>query len=110
MNREINGVEIALSEAGWLDNPAEWNDDIARLIAGNEKVEMTQEHWDVVRTARAYYEEFGINAEVRVFLKLMKEKYGSERATNQYIYALFPYGLVKSANKIAGLPRPKGCS
>lgn len=110
MNREINGREIALSEAGWLDNPAEWDDEIAVLIAGNEKVEMTPEHWDVVRTARAYFEEYGINAEVRVFLKLMKEKYGPERATNQYIYNLFPYGLVKSANKIAGLPRPKGCS
>ncbi|MCW8841545.1 MAG: TusE/DsrC/DsvC family sulfur relay protein, partial [Gammaproteobacteria bacterium] len=24
--------------------------------------------------------------------------------------SLFPYGLIKSANKIAGLPRPKGCS
>ena len=110
MNREINGQEIALSEAGWLDNPAEWNDDIALLIASNEKVEMTEEHWDVVRTARAFYDEYGMNAEVRVFLKLMKEKFGPERATNQYVYALFPYGLVKSANKIAGLPRPKGCS
>jgi tRNA 2-thiouridine synthesizing protein E len=110
MNREINGREIALSEAGWLDNPAEWDDEIALLIAGNEKVEMTQEHWDVVRTARGYYEEYGMNAEVRVFLKLMKEKYGPDRATNQYVYQLFPYGLVKSANKIAGLPRPKGCS
>lgn len=110
MNREINGREIALSEAGWLDNPAEWNDEIALLIAGNEKVDMTDEHWDVVRTARAFYDEYGMNAEVRVFLKLMKEKFGPERSTNQYIYNLFPYGLVKSANKIAGLPRPKGCS
>lgn len=110
MQREINGREIALSEAGWLDNPAEWDDEIALLIAGNENVEMTQEHWDVVRTARAHYDEYGMNAEVRVFLKLMKEKFGPDRATNQYIYELFPYGLVKSANKIAGLPRPKGCS
>lgn len=110
MNREIDGREIGLSEAGWLNNPAEWNDEIALLIAGNENVQMTDEHWDVVRTARAYYDEYGMNAEVRVFLKLMKEKYGPDRATNQYIYQLFPYGLVKSANKIAGLPRPKGCS
>lgn len=110
MKREINGREVALSEAGWLDNPAEWNDEIAALIAENESVTMTPEHWEVVRTTRAYYDEYGMNAEVRVFLKLMKEKYGAERATNQYIYGLFPYGLVKSANKIAGLPRPKGCS
>jgi len=65
---------------------------------------------DAYGEARAYYDEYGIVAEPRVFLKLMKEKFGAERASNQYIYNLFPYGLVKSANKIAGLPRPKGCS
>jgi tRNA 2-thiouridine synthesizing protein E len=40
----------------------------------------------------------------------MKKKYGKDRSDSKYIYSLFPYGLVKSANKIAGLPRPKGCS
>lgn len=110
MQAEVRGRTVELSEAGWLIDPFEWNEDIARAIAVNEHVEMTEAHWDVVREARAYYEAFGVVAEVRLFLKLMKEKYGPERATSQYIYGLFPYGLVKSANKIAGLPRPKGCS
>ncbi|MCW8986840.1 MAG: TusE/DsrC/DsvC family sulfur relay protein [Gammaproteobacteria bacterium] len=26
------------------------------------------------------------------------------------MYSLFPTGLIKCANKVAGLPRPKGCS
>lgn len=107
---EVNGRTVTLSEAGWLEDVNEWDEDIARLIAENEKVQLTEEHWDVIREARSYFEEYGLVAEPRKFLKIMREKYGPERASNQYIFELFPYGLVKSANKIAGLPRPKGCS
>ncbi|MDA8232587.1 MAG: TusE/DsrC/DsvC family sulfur relay protein [Magnetospirillum sp.] len=101
---------IAVSEAGWLEDTREWDEEIARAIAEREKVQMTPEHWDVVREARSYYEEYGTSAEPRIFMKIMKEKYGNDRSSQQYIYSLFPYGLIKQGNKIAGLPRPKGCS
>lgn len=107
----IEDRPVGLSEAGWLNDPATWNEAIAAGIAREvEKVEMTDEHWDIVREARAYFDENGTVPEQRVFSKLMKEKYGPERSTQQYFYRLFPYGLIKSAFKIAGLPRPKGCS
>ncbi len=107
---EVNGKTVTLSEAGWLEDVAAWDEEIARVIAANEQVEMTEAHWEVVRAARAYYDEFGIVAEPRKFLKIMRERYGENRASTRYLFELFPYGLVKSANKIAGLPRPKGCS
>jgi tRNA 2-thiouridine synthesizing protein E len=41
----------------------------------------------------------------------MKAEFGKDRSSNKYIFSFFPKGgLIKSANKIAGLPRPKGCS
>ena len=46
----------------------------------------------------------------RAFSKLMKKQYGKDRSDQKYIYSLFPTGLIKCANKIAGLLRPKGCS
>ena len=110
MNLEINGKSIELSEAGWLENLGEWSEEVAHGIAANEKVELTDEHWDIINTARDYFLENGVVAEPRVFSKLMKSKFGADRSSSKYIYALFPYGLIKSANKIAGLPRPKGCS
>ncbi len=110
MQVEVNGKVIQLSEAGWLENLDEWNEQVAEAIAQNEKVELTPEHWDVINEARSYFQENGSVAEPRKFSKIMQEKYGSERSSSQYIYGLFPYGLIKSANKIAGLPRPKGCS
>lgn len=110
MQLEINGKTILLSEAGWLEDLNEWSEEVAHGIAKNENVVLTPEHWDIINEARTYFQDNGSVAEPRVFSKIMKEKFGVDRSSQQYIYSLFPYGLIKSANKIAGLPRPKGCS
>jgi TusE/DsrC/DsvC family sulfur relay protein len=110
MELNIDGKIIKLSEAGWLEDLSEWSVAVAEGIAKNENVVLTDEHWDIINEARTYFDENGSVAEPRVFTKIMKQKYGADRSTQQYIYSLFPYGLIKSANKIAGLPRPKGCS
>ena len=111
MEAIVNGQTIELSEAGWLENLDEWSEELAVEIAKNEKInELTEEHWDVIRMAREYFLENGTVCEPRAFSKLMKKQYGKERSDQKYIYSLFPTGLIKCANKIAGLPRPKGCS
>lgn len=111
MQAEVNGKVIALSEAGWLENLDEWSEELAVEIAKNEKIEeLTPEHWDIINEAREYFTENGSVCEPRAFSKIMKKKYGKDRSDQKYIYSLFPTGLIKCANKIAGLPRPKGCS
>ncbi len=111
MQAEVNGKVIELSEAGWLLNLDEWSPELAVEIAKNEKIpELTQEHWDIINLAREYFHDNGTVCEPRQFSKLMKKKYGKDRSDQKYIYSLFPTGLIKCANKIAGLPRPKGCS
>jgi len=111
MEAIVNGQTIKLSEAGWLENLDEWSEDLAVEIAKNENIaELTDEHWDIIRTAREYFLDNGVVCEPRQFSKIMKEKFGKDRSSQKYIYSLFPTGLIKCANKIAGLPRPKGCS
>lgn len=110
MQAVVNGETIELSEAGWLLNLDQWSEGLAIEIAKNENVEMSDEHWDIINTAREFFIENGTVCEPRKFSKLMQEKYGKDRSSQQYIYSLFPTGLIKCANKIAGLPRPKGCS
>lgn len=111
MEAVVDGKTIQLSEAGWLENLDEWNEEVAEQIAKNEQIEeLTQEHWDIIHLAREYFSEYGIVCEPRKFSKLLKAKYGADRSSQQYIYSLFPQGLIKCANKVAGLPRPKGCS
>ena len=111
MQAEVNGKVIQLSEAGWLENLDEWSKELAVEISKSEKIEeLTSEHWDIIDEARDYFSENGSVCEPRNFSKLMKKKYGKDRSDQKYIYSLFPTGLIKCANKIAGLPRPKGCS
>ena len=111
MQAEVNGQTIELSEAGWLLNLDEWSEELAVKIASNENIpEHTEEHWNIINEAREYFIENGKVAEPRAFSKMMKKKYGKDRSDQKYIYSLFPTGLIKCANKIAGLPRPKGCS
>lgn len=111
MQAEVNGKVIQLSEAGWLENLDEWSEDLAVEISKSEKIDaLTQEHWDIINEAREYFQDNGSVCEPRSFSKIMKKKYGKDRSDQKYIYSLFPTGLIKCANKIAGLPRPKGCS
>ena len=107
---EVNGKQIDVDDDGYIQKLEDWNEDVAKHIAKLENVELTPEHWDIINEARTYFQDNGSVAEPRVFSKIMKEKFGADRSSQQYIYSLFPYGLIKSANKIAGLPRPKGCS
>jgi len=111
MQAEINGTVIQLSEAGWLENLDEWSKELAVEISRNEKItELTDEHWDIINLARKLFQENGVVSEPRSFSKVMKKEFGKDRSDQKYIYSLFPTGLIKCANKIAGLPRPKGCS
>lgn len=111
MQAVVNGKTIELSEAGWLLNLDEWSEELAAEIAKNENVaELTEEHWNIIKLARDYFHENGTVCEPRAFSKLMKKAYGKDKSDQKYIYSLFPTGLIKCANKIAGLPRPKGCS
>lgn len=113
MEIEVDGKKVELSEAGWLMNLDEWTPEIAVKIAAEvEGIDnLTDEHWDIINLTREAFNENGQVAEPRKFMKLMKNKFGKDRSSNKYIFSLFPKGgLIKSANKIAGLPRPKGCS
>ena len=111
MEAVVNGQTIKLSEAGWLENLDEWSEELAVEVAKTEQIpELTEEHWDIIKLAREFFHDEGVVCEPRKFSKLMKSKYGADRSSQQYIYSLFPTGLIKCANKVAGLPRPKGCS
>ena len=109
MAYELNGKSFESDEEGYLVDIGSWNEDLANLIAKDEEIDMTDEHWEVVNFLRDYYNEYQIAPAVRVLIKAVKKKMGADKGSNKYMYELFPYGPAKQACKIAGLPKPTGC-
>jgi dissimilatory sulfite reductase related protein len=109
MAYEINGENIEHDEEGYLSDINQWTPELAALLAKDEGIEMTDEHWEVINFLREYYEEYQIAPAIRVLVKALKKKFGPEKGSNKYLYELFPYGPAKQACKVGGLPKPTGC-
>lgn len=105
----IAGKDVEVDEEGYLTNLADWNRDVADYLAKEEKVEMTDSHWEVIDFLREYYDEYQIAPAIRVLTKAIGKKLGADKGNNKYLYELFPYGPAKQACKIGGLPKPTGC-
>ena len=100
---EWGTVKIEVDEDGFMDNPEEWNEDIALALASTEDVtELTEEHWKLVHYLRDYFLQYGIAPMIR---KLCKET----GFPLKKVYELFPSGPAKGACKVAGLAKPTGC-
>ncbi len=106
---EINGKSIEVDEEGYITDLSQWDEDVAGVLAKEEGIEMSENHWEVVNFLREYYEEYQIAPAVRVLTKAIGKKLGPEKGNSKYLYELFPYGPAKQACKIAGLPKPTGC-
>lgn len=104
----LAGVEMG--DEGYLAHPADWNEDIARQLAASEGVELTEEHWKVIRFMREYFADNGIAADARFVVKFLADEVGYGAKAHARLFQLFPYGYVKQACKIAGMKRPRAWS
>lgn len=99
----LGEVSIEVDEDGFMQEPEEWNEEIAKALATTEAVDnLTEEHWKLVHYLRDYYLKFGIAPMIR---KLCKET----GFPLKKVYELFPSGPAKGACKVAGLAKPTGC-
>jgi tRNA 2-thiouridine synthesizing protein E len=95
---------IEIDNEGYLVNPKDWNEDVARNFAQEEGINLTLDHWKVFWFMREYYADHGIAADARFVIKFLRNdlKYGAR--AKEKLYELFPYGYIKQACRIAGLP------
>lgn len=107
MALEVNGSILETDEEGFLLNPAEWNRDVAEVLAREVDVELTEPVWEVVLFVREHYERSQSVPEARVVLKELGQRHGKDKATRKYLYQLFPYGYGQQACKIAGMRKPR---
>jgi TusE/DsrC/DsvC family sulfur relay protein len=98
----LDGHQIHVNEEGFLTDPAEWSEDLARALAAQIGIELTDAHWKAIRFLREDFEREGETATIRRVSTTggipIKE-----------LFVLFPQKPAKKMSYIAGLPKPHGC-
>ncbi len=103
MALEVNGKTIETTENGYLVDANDWDEEVAKVIAADEGIELTEQHWDVINYLRdEHFNNNGNEPNERTILKAMAKKWGS-KPTSKDMYALFPKMPSKQGRKIAGL-------
>ena len=92
----VDDREVATDSEGYLRNLADWSEDFARALAGEEGLALTPEHWEVIRFLREYYQEHGVQAQVRVMIRHFTAHWDARRGSNHYLHELFPVGTAEA--------------
>ncbi len=99
--KTIAGAQVNVSEEGYLEDMDQWNEDIAKEIADEIGIELTDKHFEVLNYLREKTEA-GEALTIR--------KVGKSGITDiKGLYKLFPKGPLKFSSKIAGIPKPASC-
>lgn len=99
---EIAGKQVNVNEEGFLTKYDEWDEEIAKALAVQIEINLTDEHWKAIRFLREDYKTEGETATSR-----RVQTVGGIPVKEQF--ALFPKKPAKKMAYIAGLPKPKGC-
>ncbi len=101
MDKLIAGKTIQVNEEGFMTNFSEWNKEIGEALAGESQIVLTPKHWELINY---------IQTEVKNESPLSIRKIGKSGVVDiKEFYALFPNAPLKTATKIAGVPKPASC-
>ena len=99
---EIAGKQVNVNEEGFLTKYDEWDEEIAKALAVQIEIDLTDDHWKAIRFLRADFKTEGETATSR-----RVQTVGGIPVKEQFV--LFPKKPAKKMAYIAGLPKPKGC-
>ncbi|KPK09690.1 MAG: sulfur relay protein DsrC [Acidithiobacillales bacterium SG8_45] len=107
MSLEFNGNTIETTATGYLVNHEDWSEDLAKFMAEQEGIELTDKHWDLMNFLRdEYFTNNQNQPNTRNILKAMADKWG-QKLQQKDIYDLFPKDPSKQGGRIAGLPESR---
>ena len=101
MERSLAGKTILVNEEGYLTDFSQWDKTVGEALAKEANIEMSPRHWEVI----AYLQK-----EFKNEVPLSIRKIGKSNVVDiKEFYQLFPQGPLKTATKIAGIPKPVSC-
>ncbi len=107
MSYEVEGTVVEADANGYLADHTQWSEAVARVIAAQEGIELTERHLDLINYLRDEYVNNNQNQpNERNIIKAMSDLWG-ERVSSKELYELFPLMPSKQGGKIAGLPESR---
>jgi TusE/DsrC/DsvC family sulfur relay protein len=98
----IAGHDIHVDAEGFLTVYDEWNDDLAKQLAAQIGIDLTEAHWKAIQFLRADYAAQGETPTLRRVTVV-------GGIPTKALFVLFPKKPAKKMAYIAGLPKPHGC-
>ncbi|GAA1915255.1 TusE/DsrC/DsvC family sulfur relay protein [Nocardioides marmoribigeumensis] len=98
----IAGRQVDVNEEGFLTDPGQWDDQLGTELAHLIGLELTEDHWKLIRFLR---EDHAVTGETAT-LRRVSTRTG---VPVKQLFALFPAKPAKKLAYVAGLPKPKGC-
>lgn len=101
MEKSIAGKSITVNEEGYLTDFGQWDKTVGEALATEAQIALTPRHWDVIR----YLQDEHKNQVALSIRRIGK----SGLVDIKEFYQLFPVAPLKTATKIAGIPKPASC-
>lgn len=99
----ISGTTLEVDAEGFLQDPGQWNEQVAEAIAREHGIEQLHDrHWLVINFMRKTFLETGAAPSIRTLGK-------ASGVEIKELYQIFPKGPAKLAARIGGIPKPRGC-
>lgn len=101
MDKTISGKQVSVNDEGYLTDFSQWNKQIGEDIAKEENVTLSGRHWEVLTYLQEQFKK-------QIPMSIRKIKNSGVVDIKEF-YQLFPQGPLKTASKIAGVPKPVSC-
>ena len=98
----IAGRDIHVDDEGFLTVYDEWDEHLAKQLAAQIGIALTEAHWRPLRFLRDDYRAQGETATIRRVTVVAG-------IPTKDLFVLFPKKPAKKMAYIAGLPKPHGC-
>jgi TusE/DsrC/DsvC family sulfur relay protein len=98
----INGSTVHVDDEGFLTSYDEWNEDVAKTLAAQIGIDLTDAHWKAIHFLREDFQAQGETATIRRVSTV-------GGIPTKDLFTLFPKKPAKKLAYIAGLPKPHGC-
>ena len=106
-----NEIQFAVDTEGYLLDPEDWDESVARELAGAENIELADSYWQVLRFMRTYWTDHRMTPDVRHVVSYLAKQWNTDKkSAKEHLFKLFPYGYVQQACKVAGMQKPRAWS